>query len=202
MIKTVIFDLGRVIVPFDYERAYARVEAAGGVKANDIPALLAPTGLFQRIETGTIDPHDFAEQIFQLLNFHVSYAEFCDIWTSIFLPTTLVSDALVEGIGRHHRLVLLSNTNVIHFDMIRANYPILRHFNQFVLSNEVGAMKPSPLIYAKAIEAAQCEPAECFFTDDIAEYIDGARRAGIDAVQFQNERQLRGELDKRRVIYS
>ena len=202
MIKTVIFDLGRVIVPFDYERAYARVESAGGARAADVPALLAPTGLFQKIETGAIDPHDFAEQIFDVLDFRVSYAEFCDIWTSIFLPKTLVSDDLVEGIGRNHRLVLLSNTNVIHFDMIRANYPILRHFNQFVLSHEVGAMKPSPLIYAAAISAAQCEPSECFFTDDIAEYVDGACRAGIDAVQFQSEEQLRGELDKRGVIYS
>jgi len=199
MIKTVIFDLGRVIVPFDFHRAYARVEALGGAPASEIPALLAPTGLFQQFETGSIQPADFAERIFELLNFRVPYAEFCDIWTSIFLPRTLVSDELVSALGRNHRLVLLSNTNRIHFDMIRENYPILNHFDQFVLSHEVGAMKPDPAIYAAAVAAARCEPSECFFTDDIPDYVEGARRSGIDAVQFQNETQLRQELAARGV---
>ncbi len=197
MIKTVIFDLGRVIVPFQHEIAYARVEAAGGAKAADIPGLLAATDLPERIETGTIAAHDFAERIFDLLNFRVSYEEFCDIWTSIFLPDTLVSDELVAAIARNHRLVLLSNTSAVHFDMIHDTYPILRHFDQFILSHEVGAMKPNPAIYAAAIAAARCEPHQCFFTDDIPAYVEGARQAGIDAVQFLNESQLRKELAAR-----
>ena len=199
MIKTVIFDLGRTIVPFDFHRAYNRVEAAGGPPAAEIPAILAPTALFQQLETGVIDTRRFSEHLFELLNFRVPYEEFCDIWTSIFLPHTLVSDDFVAGIGRNHRLVLLSNTSGVHFDWIHSKYPILRHFEQFVLSHEAGAMKPDPAIYAKAVAAAQCEPGECFFVDDIPAYVEGARKFGIDAVQFVDEDQLRMDLAARGV---
>jgi putative hydrolase of the HAD superfamily len=58
-------------------------------------------------------------------------------------------------------------------------------------------MKPSPLIYQKAVELAGCRPEECFFTDDISEYVEGARKFGIDAVQFVSAAQLQEELAKR-----
>jgi HAD superfamily hydrolase (TIGR01509 family) len=96
--------------------------------------------------------------------------------------------------------VLLSNTNRIHFEGILANYPLLRHFDRYVLSYEVGAMKPDTLIYEKAIKAAGCRPEECFFTDDIEEYVEGAKRMGIDAVQFQSAAQIREELSLRGVL--
>jgi putative hydrolase of the HAD superfamily len=85
--------------------------------------------------------------------------------------------------------------------MIRARYPILRHFDAYVLSYEVGAMKPEPRIYAAAIEAAQCAPQECFFTDDIPEYVEGARQAGIDAVVFEGAEALERELRARGVVW-
>jgi glucose-1-phosphatase len=81
--------------------------------------------------------------------------------------------------------------------MIRGNYPLLQHFHTLILSHEVGAMKPSPLIYQKAVEAAGCLPEECFFTDDIQEYVDGARLYGIDAVRFESQKQIEAELRKR-----
>jgi putative hydrolase of the HAD superfamily len=90
--------------------------------------------------------------------------------------------------------VLLSNTNDLHFRFIRERYPLLRHFDAFVLSYEVKAAKPDPRIYAAAIEAAGCAPHECFFTDDVEAYVDGARRAGIHAEQFTGYENLKGHL--------
>jgi putative hydrolase of the HAD superfamily len=197
LIKTIIFDLGRVIVPFDFQRGYARMATLTGIPATEIPLRIRPTGLVDRFESGQIEPRDFVAQLSAVLDLHCSYEDFCEIWSSIFLPETLVPESLLEGIAAKYRMVLLSNTNAIHFEMIRARYPLLRHFHAFVLSHEVGAMKPSPVIYAKAVEAARCLPEECFFTDDIAEYVEGARRFGIDAVQFESAAQIEGELRKR-----
>ncbi len=197
MIKAVIFDLGRVIVPFDFARGYARISELTGIPASAVPGLIGPTGLVEQFESGRIQPQDFVEQLSAVLGLRCTYEEFCTIWSSIFLPETLVPESLLEAIAARYRLVLLSNTNGIHFEMIRRNYPILRHFHALVLSHEVGAMKPSPLIYARAVEAAGCAPEECFFTDDISEYVDGARRFGIDAVQFQNAEQIERELRAR-----
>jgi putative hydrolase of the HAD superfamily len=74
---------------------------------------------------------------------------------------------------------------------------MLRHFHEQILSYEVGAMKPDPRIFERAIELAGCLPEECFYTDDIAEYVEAARRMGIDAVQFQSCAQLEREMVSR-----
>jgi glucose-1-phosphatase len=201
MIKAIIFDLGRVIVPFDFKRGYARMEALCGIPAAEIPGRIAPTGLVRRFESGQIEPRDFVAQLSGNLNLNVSYEDFCEIWSSIFLPETLVPEDLLRELRRNYRLILLSNTNAIHFEMIRARYPLLRHFHAFVLSYEVGAMKPAPAIYQKAIAEAQCRPEECFFTDDIAEYVEAAREQGIDAVQFQSCAQIEQELKRRGMVW-
>jgi putative hydrolase of the HAD superfamily len=200
LIKAVIFDLGRVIVPFDFARGYSRIAELTGLEPAEIPQRIRPTGLVDRLESGTIEPREFVRQISEVLGLSCSYEEFCDIWSSIFLPATLIPEEMLSKIAARYRLVLLSNTNAIHFDMIRANYPHLRHFHALVLSHEVGAMKPSPRIYEEAVAAAGCRPEECFFTDDVAEYVEGARRYGIDAVQFQSAEQIARELRERNVL--
>lgn len=201
MIRALIFDLGRVIVPFDFRLGYARMAERCGLEPDEVRARLKSDGLVRAFESGGIGRHEFHRRVEQLLGTAVPYGEFCEIWFSIFLPETLVSDAFLAALHARHRLVLLSNTNPIHFEMIRERYPELRHFDAFVLSYEVGAMKPEPRIYAAAIEAGRCAPHECFFTDDIPEYVEGARQAGIDAVVFEGQEALERELRARGVVW-
>ena len=199
MIKTVIFDLGRVIVPFDFYRVYTGLETLTGIPAADLYKA-RPTDLVNVFETGQMTPRDFAREYCDRLKIAVPYEKFCDLWCSIFFPETLVPEQLLRNIARNYRLVLLSNTNVIHFEMIQRTYPLLGHFHDMVLSYQAGVMKPSPLIYQRAIEAAECRADECFFTDDVAEYIKGAREQGINAVQFESAIQIEAELNRRGVV--
>lgn len=199
MIKAVIFDLGKVIIPFDFKRGYERIAPLCGYAPAEIPERLRPFDLVTRFESGQIEPRAFVEELGQVLGMQCSYEEFCEIWSSIFLPDPLIPESLLEGLARRYRLVLLSNTNAIHFEMLDRTYPLLRHFHEKILSHVVGAMKPSPVIYEAAVRAARCRPEECFFTDDIADYVEGAKRYGIDAVQFQNAEQVKRELRERGV---
>jgi glucose-1-phosphatase len=199
VIKTVIFDLGKVLIPFDFSRGYRAMEQHCGYPAAEIPKRIAATDLVHRFETGLVEPRDFVEQLSRMLDLRVTYEQFCEIWSSIFLPDTLVPESLLAGIRERYRMLVLSNTNAIHVDMVRQNYPLLRHFHDLVLSYEVKAMKPSPAIYREAIARAGCRPEECFFTDDIPAYVEGARREGIDAVRFESCAQLERELAARGV---
>jgi putative hydrolase of the HAD superfamily len=199
MIRTIIFDLGKVIIPFDFKRGYQRMAPYCGYSPAEIPERLRPHDLVTRFESGLIEPRDFVRELSALLELKCTYEEFCEIWTSIFLPDTLIPESLLESLHRRYRLVLLSNTNAIHFEMVERNYGLLKHFDEFVLSHRVGALKPSPKIFEAAIGAAQCAPAECFFTDDIPEYVAGAKRHGIDAVQFESAGQIEQELRNRGV---
>ena len=197
MIKTVIFDLGKVLIPFDFSRGYRALENYCAYPAAEIPKRIATTGLVPRFEAGLVEPRDFVEQLRGMLGLKISYEQFCEIWSSIFLPDALVPETLLAGIGERYRLLVLSNTNAIHFEMVRQTYPWLRHFHDLVLSYEVKATKPSPEIYRAAIEKARCRPEECFFTDDIPAYVEGARREGIDAVLFESCAQLERDLAAR-----
>ncbi len=199
MTKTVIFDLGGVIVPLDFRRAYAAIEGLSPFCAEQIPARIAATGLVPQLEQGLIEPREFAARISEALNLAVSFEEFCHLWSAIFPPHTLIPESLLESLRGRHRLLLLSNTNAIHFPFIRDNYPLLRHFDDFILSYEVGAMKPAPEIYRAAIARSACAPEECFFIDDVPENVDAARREGLDAARFVSYEQLREELRARKI---
>jgi putative hydrolase of the HAD superfamily len=194
--RAIIFDLGKTLIHFDFARGYRALE---GLCPHDTPAirkLLASTGLVGPFETGLVEPRDFVGRISKVLELRADYDAFCEIWNSIFTEV-LVPEEMLEGLKRNYRLVLLSNTNSIHFESVREKYPLLRHFDDLVLSYEVKAMKPQPEIYRAAIECAGCAPEECFYTDDIAEFIDGARAIGIDAVQFTGVERLAEEMKER-----
>lgn len=198
-LKTIIFDLGNVIIPFDFRRGYAALERHVNMPAAEIPERIRATGLVPELESGRIEPRAFVEAINKALDTQISYETFSEIWSSIFLPDTLIPTSLVETLKQNYRMVVLSNTNAIHFDMVWEAYPILRLFDELVLSHEVKAMKPEPAIYAAAIAAAQALPGECFFTDDIPAYVEGARAAGIQAEQFLGYEKLLGDLRARGV---
>jgi glucose-1-phosphatase len=200
VIKTILFDMGNVIIPFDVKRAYARMAELCGCKADEVSARIRGTGLVAPFEKGEIEAGPFVRELSAALQLEISYPEFCDWWNGVFLPETLVPESLLEDLRSRHRLLALSNTNPIHFAMVKEAYPLLRHFDDYVLSYEVGAAKPEAKIYQEAIARAQCDPEECFFTDDMAVNVEAARAHGMDAVQFLSAEQLERELRARGVL--
>lgn len=200
MYKAIFFDLGKVLIHFDFERGYRALESQCPYPPAEIRQRLASCGVVERFETGLIEPEDFVSQLVKVLDLRLDYDGFCRVWSCIFTGP-LVPESMIEGLAARYNLVLLSNTNAIHFAMLRETYPVLRHFHHLVLSYEVRAMKPSPKIYQAALDRAGCPPGECFYTDDIAEYVEGARRMGIDAVQFESAEQLQRELRSRGIAW-
>ena len=197
MIKTILFDLGNVIIPFDFKRAYVRMAELCGCAVEEVPARIRATGLVAPFEKGEIEAEPFVRELSAALKLDITYAEFCDWWSSVFLEPTLVRESLLDDLRSRHRMLALSNTNVIHFAMVKEAYPLLRHFHGYVLSYEVGAAKPEAKIYREAIARAQCDPGECFFIDDLAVNVEAARAHGMEAVQFVSQEQLERELRAR-----
>src|SRR5690242_1791631 len=200
MHKAVIFDLGKVLVPFDFMRGYEALAPHCPYPVAEIRSRIAATRLVEPLEKGLIAPRDFVNQLAQALDLRIEYEEFCRIWSCIFTGQ-LIPDAVLESLASRYRLLLLSNTNAIHFQMIRANYPMLRHFHDLILSYEVHSMKPEPEIFQAAIARAGCLPQECFYTDDIALFVEAARRQAIDAVQFESPAQIEREMNARGITW-
>lgn len=199
MLKAILFDLGRVIIPFDFQRGYQALASLCTLPADQIPLRIRATGLVPRFEAGLIEAPDFVAQLGIALEADLDQHQFSTCWNAIFLEETYIPVAMLEGLRQRYRTVLLSNTNSLHFDQLRHHLPQLQHFDRFVLSYEVKAMKPEPAIYAAAVEAAGCRANECFFTDDMEDNVAAARAFGMDAERFESLAQLQRELSARGV---
>src|SRR5690606_31601305 len=94
--------------------------------------------------------------------------------------------AQLRAVG--HPLGIISNTCDAHWQFLSGGrYTMLtKYFDQFVLSFEVGIMKPDPRIFQVAVERAGCRPGEIFYVDDRIENVEAARRAGLDATLFRS----------------
>jgi glucose-1-phosphatase len=197
LIRALIFDLGKVLIPFDWQRGYDAFASASPFPAEEVRRRIKDAGLFERFERGLVEPREVARRVSELLGLNVTFDEFQEHWSSIFFPEVIIPDEMLERLHARHRILMLSNTDAIHFNWVRARYPILRHFDGFVLSFQVGRRKPEPEIYQEAVLQAGCEPREIFFTDDREDNIEGALNAGIDAVQFASLAQLEQDLRSR-----
>jgi len=104
-------------------------------------------------------------------------------WADIFWENKPVS-RLLPKLQSSYALVLLSNTNKLHFRFARLHFPVLAYFNHFVLSYEVGHCKPEPEIFQEALRRTHARPVEAVYVDDIAEYAQAAHRLGIHAIHY------------------
>ncbi len=197
MYKAVIFDLGQTVIPFDISRGYAALAPYCSLDRAEMRRRVSGAAIIRDFEVGRVTPQEFVEQFSSVLGLNLRYEQFCELWSSIFLPEPLVPEELLAGLRQRYRLLALSNTNSIHFEVVRQRYPILRHFDELVLSFEVGSMKPEPDIYRVAVERAGCHPNEILCIDDMPEYVEAGRRAGLDAVQFRGAEQVKQDLRER-----
>ncbi len=198
--KALLFDLGNVLIGFDLARGYRALAPHCRCAPAEMPRLILESGLVRPFERGEISGEEFFRQLGAVLGLDVSYEKFCELWGSIFLPEPLLTDDLLAALRRRYRMVLLSNTNEIHYRRIERHYSAVSHFDAHVLSCRVGAMKPSERIYKEAVLQARCEPQECFYTDDVEEFVEGARRCGIDAAVFRGAAELERELRRREIL--
>lgn len=194
MIRTIFFDLGDVLVKLDFDRAYRAAAELRGGSPEEVRRLLRESGLTGPYERGEIGSEEFHARCETLLELGLGFEAFARLWGDMFSRDELVAAELVESLGRRYQMAILSNTNELHYEWIKREYPLLGLFPRAVLSYEVGAMKPSAAIYEKAFEMTGSRPEECFFTDDRAENIEGARAVGMRAELFRGQRELERAL--------
>lgn len=195
MIEVLIFDLGKVIVDFDYHRSVEAVLALNPTAAGRIQGVMGGHDLLVKYETGQMSSVEFHRVVCEQLGLTCTLEEFKQIWGAMFLPEPLLSDELLAFLARRYQLLLLSNTNELHFEYVLERYLILRHFTAHVLSYVEGSLKPDEKIYQAAIRTARVDPSRIFFTDDRRENVDAALHLGFQAVLFQSEQELKKKME-------
>jgi HAD superfamily hydrolase (TIGR01509 family) len=191
---TVIFDLGGVLLNVDFMRACARLEARGAAPAAVIHAAIHGGAEKLGFDSGRLSPQEFAARFCAAIGLHLPYVEFAEIWCDIFEEQREVTELLDELAGKAD-LMLLSNTDPLHFSYASSRYGFFDKFRGLVLSYEVGHAKPARQIFERALELCGPQARRIYF-DDVPEYVRAARACGLPAQQFVDAATLRRDLQQ------
>jgi len=195
-IKVILFDLGNVLVDFDYGIAARRMVHFIGVGHKDIPALILKSEITGIFEEGKISPREFFLKIKDSFNLNISYERFVPIWNEVFFLSAKNRSvySLANSLRNNYKLAMLSNTNILHYEYLKRSFPVFDIFDEVFISCKMGLVKPNPRIYARVLEELNVLPQEVFYTDDREEFVESARGLKINSLVFKDIKKLRGDL--------
>ena len=198
--SVVVFDLGNVLIPFNYNLVIERFNSAGDGLGNKFAEYFKSNyDVHRKFERGDMTEEEFLSRVLTVLENKIPKEKFLNYYSKIFSVNEKVA-SLLPVLKENYMLVLLSNTNSIHHEYGWKDYDFLKYFDKLVLSYEANAVKPEEKIY-RAAEAFTRKPSgEHLFIDDIADYVEGAKKAGWDSVQFTSYEKLVSDLKGRGIL--
>jgi FMN phosphatase YigB (HAD superfamily) len=192
----VVFDLGKVLVDFDYSIAGRRIAAKSDLSAAEVQAYLNQSPLLFRYETGLMSRREFFEDVCAHTGFRGDLEEFGNYFADIFteMPEMIALHAQLRqrGIPTY----IFSNTNDLAVEHMRRAFPFFANFDGYILSYEVGAMKPAAKIY-EALEAlAGKRGPEIVYLDDRAENIAAGAARGWQTILQTDHATSRAAIER------
>jgi glucose-1-phosphatase len=185
----VVFDLGKVLLDFDYGIAAAKLSARSRFTPAQVRQLLDHSPLLYRFETGPMSEEAFYAEVCAKSGFSGSLIEFCQAFADIFSEIKLMTAMQASLRVRQIPTFIFSNTNSIAVRHIREKFPFFAHFDGYVFSYEEGAMKPDPKIYAVVERLTGQTGENIVYLDDRAENVEGGLARGWRALLHQTPEQ-------------
>jgi len=195
MPPVIIFDLGKVLVDFDYSIAAKKIAARSG--KNSITVLhdfLSTSAALADYESGRLTRREFFDAVQGAIGFYGGVEEFGGYFADIFteMPGTIALQAELRQRG--FKTYIFSNTNDLAIEHVRRNFPFFRNFDGYIFSYEVGALKPQPEIYAAMETLTGRRGADLIYIDDRPENIETGAGRGWRAVLHESAEKTRAAL--------
>lgn len=199
-IDALIFDLGGVLIDLDLEKC--KKAFAERLSYNGIDMLLDAfhqKGIYSDLEEGLISADEFRSRILAASAPGCTAGDVDEAVFALLVGVRPYKFALLTELAKSYDLYLLSNTNPI--SMIKcyrlfeeAGYPLDRMFRKLFLSYQMKMQKPSERIFRTAVEETGYTPDRVLFIDDSAANVEGAEKAGLNAMLFNQEDNLETAL--------
>ncbi|MGX5818058.1 HAD family hydrolase [Chitinophaga lutea] len=191
-IKSIIFDLGGVLLNIDYQLTKKAFTALGADNFDELYSQFHANALFEDLETGRVNEEAFLERIRPHLRPEVPDHQIIDAWNAMLLDYPLARLQLLQQLRLHYNLYLLSNTNAIHLKEVnnilqreRGIPSLAAFFDKCYYSHEIGCRKPEKEAYQIILDEQRLRPEETLFIDDTLPNIDGARAVGLQTIHLQ-----------------
>jgi len=194
--KIVVFDLGKVLVDFDYSIAARKIAARSAMSLDDVNRYIGTSDITVKYELGEVTRREFYDQAQRTIGFGGSFEEFgeffADIFTEIPAMIALQAELRQRGIPTY----IFSNTNDLAVEHIRRNFPFFKNFDGYIYSYEIGAMKPDAKIYEALEKLAGRRGKEIVYLDDRPENIAGGVARGWQAILHETPEKSRASVEK------
>ena len=205
-IDAVIFDIGRVLIGFDFNRAFKAAEAFVGIPALEIRAKIFGASDFAgydrerdivEFECGRISEREFHSRVERTLQCRIPYELFCHAWNGIFDDEI---SGTVESLRQLHRrglkVGILSNTNRLHFEHLRVRMPVLSEIQHVYASHEIGCRKPDAESYHHALKKMDVAAQRTVFVDDLPDNVAAAQKIGMKTIHAVSSEAVRTGLSE------
>lgn len=196
MSAAVIFDLGKVLVDFDYSIAASKIAARCSKPPENLHAFLGSSPLLVEYESGRLTRGQFFDAVRDAAGFQGDITEFGKFFAEIFSPIEPMIALHAELRRRGLPTFIFSNTNDLATEHIRRDFPFFKHFDGYILSYEVGAMKPQPEIYEAMEKMCGRRGADLIYIDDRHENVEGGTARGWRTILHETPEKTRAALQK------
>lgn len=185
-IEAVCFDLGKVLLHFDWSIAIERICRKSPLTPDGVRQITAADPDIIAYEIGAIPTEVFFQHQKQSLQFDGTPEELQQIWTEIFTPLEKHVE-IARKVAATYKVAIISNTNAAHIGYAEAQYSFFEIFPIRIYSHQVGVMKPRREIYEAALQRLNTSATRCLFLDDLAENLEGAAQVGFRTIHITPE---------------
>ncbi|MDZ4743882.1 MAG: HAD family phosphatase [Verrucomicrobiota bacterium] len=192
-INALFFDLGKVLLNFDFGIAKKSLAKKSSLTPAKIEKRFFSNPAFTLYEKGTITTIEFFQSMSDWLDYNGTLDEMADIFCEIFWEHE-TNIEIANQLSKKMPVYLVSNTCEAHIEYFEPKHTFLREFKFLYYSNRICARKPEPEFYGHVISHSGEDPRKSIFVDDLEANIIGAKKAGFNTIHLTPKTNLRKEL--------
>lgn len=195
MIKTILLDLGGVIVKLDRARCVESFRKIGYENFGSVLDNYLQRGFFLDFEKGSISGQEFRDIIRRNIKNNVTDKEIDNSMGDFLSEISQEKFNSLKELRKRFKLSLLSNTNTIAIMRIRELFRLSGaefedYFDNIYLSYQMGKVKPDPEIFREVLAREGAEASETLFCDDSPANIISASSLGIKTLHTDYDSDL------------
>jgi len=191
----IVFDLGKVLLNFDYSVAVRRLLAESKCTASELLTLINQSPLLAQYERGTLTTPAFYEKVREVSGYEGSFEAFKEMFGDIFTPIPEMIQLHADLVSRGYPVFIFSNTNEMAVDYIRKKFPFFSRFDGYIFSYEHAAMKPEAQLYEVVEKRSGRRGDKIIYLDDRGENIEAGRARGWKALVHESPATTRSWLE-------
>ena len=184
-ITTLIFDFGGVLINLDINQCIFNFKQLGLNNFEQYLGNFAQSGFFMKLEKGQISAEEFRNEIRKLSSNPLTDTQINEAWCSFLIDIPTVKLNMLLELRKKFRVILLSNTNIIHFPdsekklFLKTGKNMSDYFDKCYLSYEMKMAKPDKKIFENILASENVQANECLLLDDGLKNTEQAQKLGM-----------------------